>query len=170
MVDRLLEQGHASTDIIAALIHLTQPEAGPERPKATKPSAPAAPAARSAAPARDAADASEPRYSQSKPKFERERVPANEPRTGREPGMTPIFLNVGRKNLVTPADVVGKIAGVTRLPADIVGAIDILQRHTLVDVAEPAVDRVLEKLAGVRMKGQTLKPSRATGADYGEEH
>jgi ATP-dependent RNA helicase DeaD len=148
MVDRLLEQGYASTDVIAALVHLMQPEATPERPTA---------AARPAA-----AEAAEDRPRHVKPKYERERVPANEPRTGREPGMTPVFLNVGRKHLVTPADIVGKIAGVTRLPADIVGAIDILQRHTLVDVADPAVDRVLEKLAGVRIKGETLKPARAT--------
>jgi hypothetical protein len=155
MVDRLLEQGYASTDVIAALVHLIQPEAAPERPA-------------SAAARPSAEGSSEGHARHTKPKFERERVPANEPRTGREPGMTPIFLNVGRKNLVTPADIVGKIAGVTRLPADIVGAIDILQRHTLVDVADPAVDRVLEKLAGVRIKGETLKPTRATGKESRE--
>src|SRR6185436_7288019 len=62
-------------------------------------------------------------------------------RTGREPGMVPIFLNVGRKQLVTPADIVGKIAGVTRLPAAVVGAVDIHQRHTLADVAERSEER-----------------------------
>ncbi len=30
----------------------------------------------------------------------------DEARTGREPGMKTIFLNVGRKQLVTPADIV----------------------------------------------------------------
>ena len=39
--------------------------------------------------------------------------------------MSTVFLNVGRDQLVTPADIVGKIAGVTRLTADVVGAIDI---------------------------------------------
>ena len=47
--------------------------------------------------------------------------------------MAALFLNVGRKHLVTPADIVGKIAGVTRLSGENVGAIDIHQRHTLVD-------------------------------------
>ena len=32
-------------------------------------------------------------------------------KTGREPGFTTIFFNVGRKHLVTPADIVGKVAG-----------------------------------------------------------
>jgi hypothetical protein len=31
-------------------------------------------------------------------------------RTGVEKGFTTIFLNVGRKHLVTPADIVGKVA------------------------------------------------------------
>jgi ATP-dependent RNA helicase DeaD len=93
--------------------------------------------------------------SPSKPQFER---PA---RTGREPGMATIFLNVGRKQLITPADIVGKIAGVTRLPASIVGALDIHQRHTLVDVAKEHAELVLTKLVGIRVKGVALAPTRA---------
>ena len=72
----------------------------------------------------------------------------------------PIFLNVGRKQLVTPADIVGKIAGVTRLPAEIVGAIDIHQRHTLADVRDEHVDLVLKKLTGIKVKGVPLAPAR----------
>jgi ATP-dependent RNA helicase DeaD len=94
--------------------------------------------------------------SQGKPKFDR---PA---RTGREAGKTTLFLNVGRKQLITPADIVGKIAGVTRLPADVVGAIDIHQRHTLVDVADTAAEVVLAKLAGIKLKGVAIAPTRAS--------
>jgi ATP-dependent RNA helicase DeaD len=98
-----------------------------------------------------------------KGKFER---PA---RTGREAGMTTIFINVGRKQLVTPADVVGKIVGVTRLPAGVVGAIDIHQRHLLADVASEHVQVILTKLAGVRVKGEVLAPKLATAADAADE-
>ncbi|MBE2214444.1 MAG: DEAD/DEAH box helicase [Opitutaceae bacterium] len=91
-----------------------------------------------------------------KPAFER---PA---RTGRQKGFVPLFFNVGRKNLVEPADLVGKIAGVTRQPASIVGAIDIHQRHSIVDIAEPAVALVCAKLTGVRVKGQVLQVRPAT--------
>jgi ATP-dependent RNA helicase DeaD len=80
------------------------------------------------------------------------------PRTGREPGFTPVIFNIGRQHLVTPADLVGKIAGVTRLPASIVGAIDIHDDHTLVDVATEHVETVLTRLAGIRVKNQSLKP------------
>ena len=79
--------------------------------------------------------------------------------------MVTIFLNVGRKHLVTPGDIVGKIAGVARLSGDVVGAIDIHQRHTLADVAEEHVLLILEKLTGVKMKGEVLVPSRAVPAN-----
>lgn len=83
-------------------------------------------------------------------------------RTGREPNMTTLFMSVGRKQLVTPADVVGKIAGVTRLPAEIVGAIDIHQRHLLVDVASEHAGLVVEKLNGIRVKGEPLQVTLAS--------
>ena len=86
-------------------------------------------------------------------------------RTGREPGMKTIFLNVGRKQLVTPADIVGKIAGVTRLPANVVGAMDIHQRHTLVDVAEAEAQLIVGKLGRIMLKGVSLEPAMA-----GPEH
>ena len=89
-------------------------------------------------------------------------------RTGREPGMATVFLNVGRKHLVTPADIVGKIAGVTRLPATAVGAIDIHQRHTLADVAEAEAAFIVQKLAGIKLKGVALEPTLTTPSAAGE--
>ena len=79
--------------------------------------------------------------------------------TGREPGFTTVTFNVGRAQLVTPADLVGKIAGVTRLPANVVGAIDIHEEHTNVDVATEHAELVVAKLAGIRIKNQSLKPA-----------
>ncbi len=166
LVDRLLEQGYPSTDIVSALIHLMQGPAPaapePAAPAKTRSDAPAwvekrtAPGSKPApVPAHDDRDDGPDEPSLRKGKYER---PA---RTGREPGFVTLFFNVGRKQLVTPADLVGKIAGVTRLPADVVGAIDLHQRHALVDVAEAHVDKVLAKLAGVRVKGVALAPARA---------
>ncbi len=171
MIDRLLDEGYASTDICSALIHLLQAGAGPGTAPAARPAKPArpeppalgegAPAARRPPssdrpqPPADEEDEGHPEAPGKKAKYER---PA---RTGREPGMATIFLNVGRKQLVTPADIVGKIAGVTRLPADVVGAIDIHQRHTLADVAEDKANLVVQKLTGIRLKGIALEPTRA---------
>ncbi|TAG29217.1 MAG: ATP-dependent helicase, partial [Verrucomicrobia bacterium] len=89
-------------------------------------------------------------------------------RTGREPGYTTVYLNIGRKHLVTPADVVGKIAGVTRLPAAVVGAMDIHQRHTLVDVLSENASAIVAKMEGIRVKNVALAPALATDAHRAE--
>ncbi len=90
-------------------------------------------------------------------------------RTGKESGMTTIFLNVGRKQLATQAEIVGKIAGVTRLPAQVIGAIDLHQRHALVDVAAEHAATIVQKLNGVRVRGHTLQVALATAADSQRE-
>jgi ATP-dependent RNA helicase DeaD len=82
--------------------------------------------------------------------------------------MTTLFFNVGRKHLVTQADIVGKIAGVTRLPAGVVGAIDLQLHHSLVDVATQHAELIVAKLAGIRLKGRVLCPAVApTAAELG---
>jgi ATP-dependent RNA helicase DeaD len=170
MVDRLLGQGYTSTDIASALIHLMQGETAEPVKKTTKARAESIaaneapvgkPAGASAplrpispTPARREASPPEPKgdkFAAQKRTYERK------PRTGREPGFSVVSFNVGRQHLITPADLVGKIAGVTRLPAHVVGAIDIHEDHTHVDVATEHVDMVVAKLAGIRIKNQSLK-------------
>jgi len=190
MIDRLLDQGYASTDICSALIHMLQGSGGGAPSGAAKPAQGGAPApafapaaasrakpapawakaavAKSQAPKAETPAAGEDAPAAAGDDGDDEDFPAGKKskyerpaRTGREPGMVPVFINVGRKQLITPADVVGKIAGVTRLPASIVGAIDIHQRHTLADVAEEHVGTVLAKLTGIRVKGIELAPTLA---------
>jgi ATP-dependent RNA helicase DeaD len=180
MFGRLMEQGHTSTDIASALIHLLQGQeaeaakpakAAPTKTKAERIAANEAPktvssggpVSRPAAAGREASPptitehpkgfSSGDRFAAQKRSFDRK------PRTGREPGFTTVSFNVGRAQLITPADLVGKIAGVTRLPANVVGAIDIHEEHTLVDVATEHAELVVAKLAGIRIKNQSLKPA-----------
>ena len=199
MIDRLLDQGYPSTDICSALIHLLQGASTPKAPAKAAAKTPAAtlaePAARPAKPVKPApawvkpaaapktapegavaaaSDDSTPPYGEHggeddegprrKSKYERS------PRTGREPGMATVFLNVGRKQLVTPGDIVGKIAGVTRLPATVVGAIDIHQRHSLVDVAEAEAALIVKKLTGIKLKGEALEPALTNTGDRKPEN
>jgi ATP-dependent RNA helicase DeaD len=187
MIDRLLDQGYASTDICSALIHLLQagasgdkpgpatkaptkwtdaPAAKPVKPapawakQAAAPKQPLAPKPAAPVVAADA-DISEQAAETDESARLRKQKYDRPARTGREPGMATVFLNVGRKQLITPADIVGKIAGVTRLPASVVGAIDIHQRHTLADVAETEADVIVKKLTGIKLKGIALAPARA---------
>jgi ATP-dependent RNA helicase DeaD len=186
MIDRLIEQGYQTTDISSALIHLLRgPEpAAPARPGKTAgtfhptpidapPAISPPPPSREPPPTEQPQIAPEapahlrpPREPRSKNRFSAER----KPRTGREKGFVPIAFNVGHAQSVTPADIVGKIAGVTRLPANAVGAIDIFEAETHVDVAEESVDLVITKLTGIRIREVRLKPWRlATAAGASTE-
>ena len=172
MIDRLLDQGYASTDICSALIHLLQQgSSGAAKPAAASPAPAGKPssgapdwAERKTSPQRNDSepasddDAGAAPRSAKKSKYER---PA---RTG-EAGMVTLFFNVGRKQLVTPADIVGKVAGVTRLPASVVGAIDLRQRHSLVDVVAEHAPLVMQKLGGIRIKGEVLDVKIATAEE-----
>ncbi len=160
MIDRLLEQGHASTDIASALIHLMA--AGTEAKREDLPE----PGASSRGRDRGHDDGGDERGGARGRGPRHEKAAYDRPgRTGREAGYTTVFFNIGRKDLIKPADLVGKVAGVTKLPAQIVGAIDIRQRHSLVDIDNDAVDIVLQKLAGVRVKGVSLQPVPAAEAE-----
>lgn len=180
MIDRLLDQGYASTDICSALIHLLQGENAGKTAKTVespvgqvKPQKAAPTWAKAVAEKKERLESDkrqgededrEAATWEEKPKKSKYERPA---RTGREPGMSTLFLNVGRKQLVTPADIVGKISGVMRMSAEVVGAIDIHQRHTLVDVAEAEAPAIVKKLAGVKMKGVVLAPALASEARRG---
>lgn len=164
MIDRLLEQGHASTDIASALIHMMQsgpaePAQSPPPPPKPKPEPRSYREDRGPREDRGRPDPSQGRDDRGPPGDRHEKPQQDRPgRTGREDGFVTIFFNIGRKQLITPSDLVGKIAGVTRQPGSIVGAIDLKQRHSLVDVSAKHADDVLQKMAGVRVKGVTLQP------------
>jgi ATP-dependent RNA helicase DeaD len=182
MIDRLLDQGYASTDICSALIELLK-GGGPAKAPAEETARPRErlpepmpmplpmteprPEPRAPAGPRPKAE----RRASSPPPADPDEAAGDEPvvtRTGREAGMTTLFLNVGRKHLITTGEIVGKIAGVTRLPAQVVGAIDIHQRHSLVDVASDQVAVVLKKMDGIRVRGLTLKVAVATPDEKAE--
>ncbi|MBK1786044.1 DEAD/DEAH box helicase [Prauserella cavernicola] len=69
-------------------------------------------------------------------------------------GMTRLFVGVGRTAGVRPQDLVGAIAGESRLRGRDIGAIDIADRFSLVDVPEGAADDVISALKGTTIKGR----------------
>ena len=81
-------------------------------------------------------------------------------RTGNEEGFTTVAFNVGRMHGATPADIVGKIAGVTRLTAKAIGAIDLLDQESYVDITDENLDLVVNKMPGVMMRGVRLQVRR----------
>jgi ATP-dependent RNA helicase DeaD len=72
-------------------------------------------------------------------------------------GMTRLFVNAGRAGGVRPQDIVGALANESNLSGRDIGAIQIHERHALVEVPEDAADDVLRSLRG----STTLKGRRA---------
>jgi ATP-dependent RNA helicase DeaD len=74
-------------------------------------------------------------------------------RTVRE-GMTRLYVGTGRAAGVRPQDLVGAIAGESRLTGRDIGAIEIADRFSLVEVPESAADEVIAALRGSSIKGR----------------
>jgi ATP-dependent RNA helicase DeaD len=72
-------------------------------------------------------------------------------------GTTRLFVNAGRASGVRPQDIVGALANESGLSGRDIGAIQIHERHALVEIPEHAADEVLRSLRG----STTLKGRRA---------
>lgn len=57
---------------------------------------------------------------------------------------------------IGPGDLVGTITGMTGLKGDAIGAIEIFDKHSFVDVADKHVDDVIAKIDGIRIKGRRI--------------
>jgi len=182
---RRLGQSNDGERLIAGLLHEVlrpAPEQGQPAPAERKP--PQAPgsgeqvSARSPAPAE--ADPSAPgrarefweQWAESKEQQSAEpgafqpsepaHAPAEESRTEPGAGMVRLYLNIGRKEEVSPAEVVTLLrerAGVTRPE---LGRIQVRDNHCYASVTPSAADRVIQALSGTTFKGRALivEPAR----------
>ena len=73
-----------------------------------------------------------------------------------ETGMVRLFLNVGRNQGIRPQDIVGAIANEANIPGRAIGAIDILDAYSFVDIPQEHVERVLAALRGSAIKGRPV--------------
>ncbi len=73
-----------------------------------------------------------------------------------EPGMTRLFINMGRGENLRPGDLVGAIAGETGISGQNIGAIDILDRSAFVEVPSAHAERVIEALKNTKLRGRKV--------------
>jgi len=78
-----------------------------------------------------------------------------------EEGMVRLIMDVGRRDGVRPGDIVGAIANSAGIPGKAIGAIEIRQTETFIDVNDQHVDKVLTKMKRGSMKGKPVKIVRA---------
>ncbi|OPJ55135.1 DEAD/DEAH box helicase [Alkalithermobacter paradoxus] len=76
--------------------------------------------------------------------------------TGAEPGMVRLFINVGRKQKVSARDIVGTIAGETGIAGKLIGAIDIYDKYTFVEVPREHAKDVLNIMKNNKIKGNKI--------------
>jgi ATP-dependent RNA helicase DeaD len=69
------------------------------------------------------------------------------------PGMARVFVSAGRSAGVRPQDLVGAITGESPLSGRDIGAIEIADRFSLVEVPESEADTVVRALRGTKIKG-----------------
>lgn len=103
----------------------------------------------------------------------RERAPRRERREAPEEGMTRLFVGAGRDLGIRPSDIVGAIANEAGVPSKCIGAIDITDRFTIVEVDSDRVEQIIDAMEGVRFKGRetTVKldrPRREPREDRGD--
>jgi ATP-dependent RNA helicase DeaD len=82
---------------------------------------------------------------------------------GFEPGMVRLYMDIGRKNGIKPGDVVYTFASEANISGRSIGAIDIRQHETFVDVQEKNVSAVLKAMGSGRIRGQDVSVVLANG-------
>lgn len=76
--------------------------------------------------------------------------------TGAEEGMVRLFVNIGKKDRVSPGDILGAIAGESGMPGKLVGAIDMYDKYTFVEVPREYGSEVLEAMKNAKIKGRSV--------------
>jgi ATP-dependent RNA helicase DeaD len=78
------------------------------------------------------------------------------------PGQRPVgdlvrlFVNIGTRDNVRPADLVGAMANHAGIAGTDLGKVDVRESHSIVEVAPRAVDAVIEKVTGISIRGRRV--------------
>jgi ATP-dependent RNA helicase DeaD len=74
---------------------------------------------------------------------------------------TRLYVSIGRRRGVRPADLVGAITGEAKIPGKAIGAIEIADQFSLVEVGESFADQVIRSMTGALIKGRKVGVRRA---------
>lgn len=89
------------------------------------------------------------------------RSPRGERRAAPDASMTRIVFSAGRRAGLRPKDLVGAITGEAGVEGSVVGAIDIGDSTSVVEVASEVAPQVLRALRGTRIKGMRVRVNKA---------
>jgi ATP-dependent RNA helicase DeaD len=153
-IDRLLDQGHTPTDIAGALVTLLREASGREGSPIEEDREPDRPARRETSRdtrgPRDDRPSRDDRSPRPDGRFDRGPIP-------QEPGMTRLFLSLGKTHGVMAKEIVGMLYREAGLPDGCLGRITLFPKHSLVDVPEPLVGQVIERTRNARLRGRPFR-------------
>jgi ATP-dependent RNA helicase DeaD len=121
-----------------------------------------------------AGDGDEQELPTAPPPRDRDRAPSGAPREraeGRAPRRAPsgptvrLFFGAGRAAGIRPADLVGAIANEAGISSRDLGAIEITDRFSLVDVPEESADHIVETMRRTMLRGQKVLVRRDRDTD-----
>ncbi len=75
---------------------------------------------------------------------------------GRDAGMARLYVGAGRESGIRPGDLVGAIANEAKINSSLIGAIQIEERFSLVDVPESMAKEIIDVLGRARIKGRKV--------------
>ncbi|MBV1853817.1 DEAD/DEAH box helicase [Catellatospora tritici] len=101
-----------------------------------------------------------PDLSEAAERPDRKREPSRGGSRGPASGAVKLFVGLGRRNGVRPQDLVGAIAGESSLSGRDIGAIEIADRFSLVEVPAGAADEVIDALRSATIKGKRVTVRR----------
>ncbi|MHB8092847.1 MAG: DEAD/DEAH box helicase [Syntrophales bacterium] len=88
-------------------------------------------------------------------------LPREDKKVSREAGMVSLSMNIGKTHGIRPADVVGALSYQADIPGSQLGKIYIQYDHTLVDVPEQFVGKVLANAGRYSIRKQSFTMARA---------
>lgn len=77
-------------------------------------------------------------------------------RGGGEPGMARVYIGAGKEAGIRPGDLVGAIANEAKINSKVIGAIEIEERFSIVDVPMAVAKDIIEALNRSRIKGRKV--------------
>ena len=86
--------------------------------------------------------------------------------------MVRLFINIGKKDKIKPSNILGAITGESGMPGKLVGAIDMMDNYTFVDVPAIHAEKVLKAMNdNVLIKGRRVnmeKANQTRGKSHGK--
>ena len=70
--------------------------------------------------------------------------------------MVRLVVNIGFNEKISPSNIVGAFAGESGIPGNVLGQIQIENKHTFVDVPKEYANVVLDKMTGAQIKGKRV--------------